>query len=134
MTPAPNAGAAKAITEQADAFCPHPVSRTGSLFASPTLAGVVRWVLGNHMFRYETRVREIAVDADTTWVYQIKAWENVSWNMHGFQDSAARAYWDSGMTLTDWLSQADSAVDGSEWEVLIDPGTVLAVRNVSRRA
>lgn len=127
MVPAPDAGAAKEITEHADAVCPHPAPRTGSLFAAPTLPGVVRWVLGNDMCRYETRVREITVDADTTWVYKVDAWEGVSWS--GEDPSS---YWGTGMTLTQWLAVADEQdLDPTEWEVLVRPENVLSYRNVS---
>lgn len=132
MTPSADCGPAKAVTEQADAQCPHPTPRMGALFASPTMPGVVRWVLGNDMCRYETRVREITVDADTTYVYYIHAWESVSWNMRGFEDDKADAYWRTGLTLTEWLSKQDMMnFDASDWEVLIDPAAVLSVRNVS---
>lgn len=134
MTPSTDAGAAHAITAAADALrmgtgLPE---RMGSLFAAPTLPGVVRWVRGNHMCRYDTRVREITVDADTTYVFHVHAWESVSWNVHGFQSDKARAYWNTAITLTDWLARAESeGLDGSEWEVIFPPTAVLGVRNVS---
>jgi hypothetical protein len=135
MTPSPDAGgvnASYATTVEADLLNPRAVGRLGSLFAAPSLGGVVRWVLGNDMCRYETRVREITVDADTTYVYSVDAWESLSWNMRGTVEDKARAYWDTGMTLTEWLARAEAEdFDASQWEVLIDPADVLAVRNVS---
>lgn len=112
------------VTAAADAARPHPTARSGALFASPTLAGVVRWVLGNHMCGYDTRVHELSVDADTTYVYLVRAWERVS------EDNPATitGYWETGMTLTDWLA-AD--LDAAEWEVIVDPDAVLRTRNVS---
>lgn len=134
MTPSADAGAAHAVTAAADgvrlgtALPP----RLGSLFAAPTLPGVVRWVRGNHGCRYETRVREITVDADTTYVFRISAWEDVSWNLRGFEAEKARAYWNTGVTLTDWLTRTETDdLDGSEWEVIFAPAAVLGVRNVS---
>ena len=117
------------ITLAADAECPHPTPRNGALFATPTLPGVVRWVMGNDMCGYETRVREITVDADTTYVYRVSAWESVSWS-----DKPAEVYWSTGVTLTDWYATADTdGLDATNWEVLIAPENVLAVRNVSAK-
>lgn len=137
MTPAPDAGPAKGVTTEADLRCPHPNTRHGSLFAAPALPGVVRWVLGNDMVHAETRVHEITVDADSVYVYEVDAWEMASlrWDEPGQserQRSKYDAYWGSGMTLTRWLEQSEALdLDPSQWEVLVDPGQVLSVRNVS---
>lgn len=130
MTPCPTAGAANAVTVAADALRPHTTGRLGSLFAAPTLTGAARWVLGNDMCGYETRVREITIDADTTYVYSVDAWEHT----HQDRPDSLAAYWATGMTLTDWLARAEAEeLDGAQWEVLIDPAAVLGVRNVSAK-
>jgi hypothetical protein len=131
MTPSPDAGAAFRVTASADGLRVGTAlpCRLGSLFAAPTLPGSVRWVRAMHMCRYETRLREITVDADTTYVFHIRSWERVrdENDTHGM-----RAFWNTGITLTDWLARADAEnLDGSEWEVIFAPSAVLAVRNVS---
>lgn len=134
MTPSPDAGAAYTATTAADAVRPgaHLPPRLGSLFAAPTLAGSIRWVRGNHMCRYETRLREITVDADTTYVFSVSAWEHASWSMRGNVQERAAAFWNTAITLTDWLARTDAEdLDGREWEVIFAPSAVLGVRNVS---
>lgn len=123
MDPAPDAGPAEAVTRAAQARNPRPVGRAGSLFACPTMAGSVRWVLGNWPHK-ETRLREITVDADTVFVYEVRAWERVE-----VEDVAAiDAYWATGMTLTDFLA---TGLDAADWEVLVGPEAVISWRNVS---
>lgn len=137
MTPSTDAGGANAshaVTAAADAvrMGTHLPSRMGSLFAAPTLEGSVRWVRGNHMCRFETRLREITLDADTTYVFSVDAWEHASWSMRGAPEDRARAYWDTAITLTDWLARAETEhLDGTEWEVVFPADAVLSVRNVS---
>lgn len=129
MTPA-TTGCHLEFTTHADLSRPHRVGRAGALFAAPTLAGSLRWISGNDMCRNETRLREITVDADTTYVYSVDAWEAASWTSSPSQDKID-AFWATGMTLTEWLATPD--LDPSNWEVLIDPADVLAVRNVSAK-
>ena len=135
MTPSPDAGAAYEVTAAADDIRhigqrgKNLPARLGGLFAAPTLPGVVRWVRGNHYTRYESRVREITVDADTTYVFNIRAWEHVR---DEYDTDAILDFWATGITLTDWLDRAEAeGLDGSEWEVIFSPAAVLSVRNVS---
>lgn len=130
MTPSVDAGAASKVTEFADARRPVPTPRLGSLFAAPTMAAAARWVLGNDMCRYNTRVRELVVDADTVMVYRVRAWERVEVG----DDASADAYWATGMTLTDWLASCDEqGWVADEWEVVLKPAEVLSWRNVSAK-
>lgn len=106
--------------------------RTHSLYASPSLFGVGRWVRGNRWASSERdiNVRELRVDPDTTYVYSVKAWERASWSIdEDKRDALYRAFWDSGMTLRQWYERGID--DGSEWELLIDPADVKAVKRVS---
>lgn len=103
--------------------------RMTGIFAAPTLAGVVRWVRGNHLSRIaDLAVREITVDADAVYVYSVREWEKASWGTSKTPDYTA--YWESGMTLTEWLA-AD--LDPTEWEILLGAEDVLSVRNVSTK-
>lgn len=113
------------------------VGRTEAIFASPTLTGVGRWVRGN---AYNTRiadvkVREITVNPNDVYVYEIRAWEKAS-NPGSFHQPEmdvrlAEEFWATGMTLTDWL--ADGTLDAGEWECLLSPDLVLGVRPVSAK-
>lgn len=121
-------GCERASYEAADAL--RPAGRQGrmdAIFASPTLAGVTRWVRANAMCNIgDVLVRELTVDPDAVYVYSIAAWEQASWAMAGREDYAA--YWASGMTLTEWLA---GDYDAAEWELLLGPADLLSVRPVS---
>ena len=62
---------------QADQFCPPDrQGRMTGIFASPTLGGVGRWVLGNALIRSNAlQVNSLRVNIDTTYVYSIKKWD-----------------------------------------------------------
>lgn len=131
LTPATYVGEVATYAADADAVRPDSrPGRMGSLYASPTLAGVCRWTrahLMNSHNRDDLETYEITVDADTTYVYDITAWEDYSW--HG---KPAGDYWKSGMTLTQWMSQ--DGLDASNWEVLLDPASIIGTpRRVSRK-
>lgn len=120
-------GCERVSYEAADAR--RPVGRQGrmdAVFCSPTLPGVTRWVRGNAMCKQgDVLVREIVVDADSVYVYSVRAWEGVG----GFRgESAITDYWATGMTLTDWLA---TDLDPKDWEVLIGANDIISVRNVS---
>lgn len=131
LTPAVYSGEVLTYAEGADDVRPDSrPGRCGSLYASPTLAGVCRWTRAHLMMswnRDDLETYEITVDADTTYVYDIAAWEDYSW--HG---KPAEDYWGTGMTLTQWLST--EGLDASNWEVLLDPAAVIgSPRRVSRK-
>lgn len=102
--------------------------RTTGIFASPTLAGVVRWTHANAslMKHPDPFVREITVDPESVYVYSIKAWEKCSWT----QGSSYEEYWKSGVTLKEWFENADE-YNADEWELLLSSEDVLSTRNVS---
>lgn len=118
-------------------------SRSNSIYASPALAGVVRWVRGRRWNprNPDLKVREITV-ADTALVFNVRAWERASdeiadssygnSNDHSVSkaDAAVADYWNSAMTLADF---AASDLDPSEWELLIPADGVISSRNVSAR-
>lgn len=107
-----------------------PAGRQGrmtAIFASPTLLGVTRWVRGNAFVKQgDVLVRELTVDPDRVYVYSVHKWECVSsWSGKW---TGAEAYWESGMTLSEWLKTDH---DPKEWEVLLGEEDLLAVKNVS---
>lgn len=102
-----------------------PAGRQGrmtAIFASPTLAGVTRWVRGNALVKAgDVLVRELTVDPASVYVYSVSAWEAV-----GFR--GLEAYWATGLTLEEWFA---GAYDASEWELLLGEGDLKGVRMVS---
>lgn len=114
-------------------------SRSHSIYASPALAGVVRWVRGRRWNPGNTdlKVREIAVTADSL-VFNVRAWERASDEIADSAhtgdarkaDAAVADYWDSAMTIAEF---AASDLDPSEWELLIPADCVISSRNVSAR-
>ena len=104
--------------------------RQGSLYASPSLPGVTRWTRahldGLSHTRDDLETYELTVDGDNVYVYDIDAWEDYSW-----AGKPVSAYWDSGVTLTEYLTREDR--DDTNWEVLLTPEDVLSSRRVSAK-
>lgn len=134
LTPAQYSGEIEEYASRADSLKPvDRAGRCGSLYASPTLLGNLRWVRANLMFPkrgQEVETYEITVDADATWVYNISQWEKFSWH-----DAPAENYWNSGMLLSEWNERyGEDALNGSDWEVLISPESIVGTpRRVSRK-
>lgn len=101
--------------------------RMNGIFASPNLDGVARWTRANSGIARcaDPFVREITVDADNVYVYSVIAWEKASWSNGGYE-----AYWESGITLTEWLNTAEDR-DPTEWELLLGDDDLQSVRPVS---
>lgn len=78
--------------------------------------------------KHVKRIRSVENNkADNVYVYNVRAWERHSWSGKSIQD-----YWDSGITLTEWL--ADGTYDAREWEVLLKPEDIIGEpRRVSRK-
>ena len=105
------------------------VGRTEAIFASPSLAGVARWVRGNGLINNpDIKVRELTVDPSQVRIYSVHAWERV--DVVRADAGGAQAYWDSGMTLEEWLPLG---LDPREWELLLTPEDINGVRPVSAR-
>lgn len=101
--------------------------RTDGIFAAPNLKGVARWAHANSGIARcaDPFVREITVDPDTVYVYSVKAWEKASWGTGGYE-----AYWETGMTLTEWMNVAEF-MDPTNWELLLGADDVISSRPVS---
>ena len=100
--------------------------RTTAIFASPNLRGVLRWFYANTTLVKvaDPFVKEFRVNPDTVWVYSINEWEKAS------SRETYQAYWESGMTLTEWNTNADQ-YDPAEWEILLGDKDIQSVKPVS---
>lgn len=103
--------------------------RTDGIFASPNLAGVARWTYSKSSIARcaDPFVRELTVNPDEVYVYSIPAWEKASWN---WKPGGYKAYWATGITLTEWM-QNEEKYDATEWELLLSPEDIQAVKSVS---
>ena len=131
LTPAVYKGEVLAYAEKADALKPEGrAGRLDSLYASPDLKGALRWVRANLMDthnRPDPETYELRLNANTTYVYSIKAWEEYSW--HG---QPAEDYWNSGVLLKDYLANPDD-YDSKEWEVLFSEKDIINATRVSKK-
>lgn len=134
MTVSEYTGEVKMYSDRADAAKPDDrAGRAGSLYATPDLHSVTRWVNAHITMRahrdFDLETYEFKVDADEVYVYPIPEWERFSWSR---DPVPADTYWNAGITLTEFL--ATPGLDSKEWEVLVKPEQVLsAPRRVSRK-
>lgn len=133
LTPSIHKGEVLAYSEKADAVKPDDdrAGRLGSLYASPSVEGVSRWVRGNlsmgkHDRDFETY--EISLNANTVYVYSIQAWEEFSW--HGGEPED---YWESGVLLRDYLADPEKYNKDDEWEILFKKEDILSKRRVTKQ-
>lgn len=110
--------------------------RLNSVYASPSLAGMVRWTHTNHlgtvnatrdMGSYEIIVR----NPESLYVYDVGAYDRTSSQLHcygeignpeyaSYNAELLQPYWDTGIPLTDWdRISTEKNLDPMEWEVLI---------------
>jgi len=126
------------VWSQYDDFKPAERSgRLDSLYASPSLFGVTRWVKGNHLVsghnpdadltNYEITVS----NPEQVFVYSIASYDS-SCRSAGVKEDAARKYWDSGIALADWDAKASEfGLDATEWEVLLPVEAIKSSKVVS---
>lgn len=135
LVPAQYAGEVLEFAEKADAARPEGhAPRHGSLYASPAIDGVGRWADANNSRSnrnadFDGTTREIAVNPEGLFVYNVEAWENFSW-----RNMDASTYWDTAIPLADWNRVAEERnLDASEWEVLVPVTTIISARNISNK-
>jgi hypothetical protein len=111
--------------------------RLNSLYASPSIAGVTRWVRGNHMILghvtdADLTTHEITVNnAEEIYVYSIKSYDR-SFKSSGVKPEGAIAYWESGIRLSEWEEKAaELGLDATEWEVLLPVENIKGSKTVS---
>ncbi len=119
-------GIEKEAYEKADSFAPEGrQGRNTAVFATPTLGTVGRWVRGNSWNKniLDVQVRELRVNADQVYVYDIHAWEK-TWYTGEYTErdiASAKNYWNTGITLREWVEKAKKGEiqDPENWEILL---------------
>ncbi len=104
--------------------------RTEAVFAAPSLGGVMRWVQGSHRIKPDIKIRELRINADTTYIYKVREWEKASYGT----DEDKHAYWATGMTYREWVTRAlggDKTLEPEEWELLVPEEGILMAKPVS---
>jgi len=117
-----------------DAYAPEGrQGRNTGIFASPTVNGVAHWVRGVSNVVKDCGVRELRVNPDKVYVYSVHEWERFSGGWNGFTPEAAKAYWDSGITLTQWHEKmkTDPNFKPEEWELLLNDDSIKDVKKFS---
>lgn len=76
-----NGGASESFVKLADSVRPEGrTARDEAIFSSPSLAGNVRWFAAlAQSHNADLSVSEVKVDPDSTYIYNIDAWEDYSW-------------------------------------------------------
>lgn len=103
--------------------------RTDAIFASPSLKGVARWVhVNSDGNSTDPFVREITVESDSVYVYNIPAWEKICWDGADYE-----SYWNTGITLTEYLTFSEhlNLFNPQEWEILLGASDILSVNLVA---
>lgn len=117
-----------------------PAERSGrleSLYASPSLAGVVRWVQGNHLVNgnnpdADLTTHEITVsNPEAVFVYSIASYDSFH-RSYGVKADGVSKYWESGIALSEWEDKAKELnLDPTEWEVLLPVENIKSSKVVS---
>ena len=116
--------------DTADYYRPegHP-PRHGSLFASTSPKGFSRWFFARSMGATESENYpvEMTVDPNTTYVYNIGAWEDTSWN-----GAPPEHFWKTGMLLSRYNQlKEEKGFKDDEWEVIVPPFDVISAKEMS---
>lgn len=141
VEPPKERGVEKNVYAESDQYAPTGrQTRTTAVFASPTIGGVNRWVKGNALGKNsnDISVKELTVNIDTTYVYSIPVWEQVS-TRADFTDNKEKLYsqyWETGITMREWLTKVkENPVQYSpaEWELLLPMEEIVNVKPVSAK-
>jgi len=113
------------------------VGRQDSIFASPTVRGVGRWVKANELTT-QTRGKEnseIKVNPANVYVYSIDEYEKAALSSHNFNNPEAyRDYWASGIPLSEWNKVAtERKLDATKWEILVPETDIIEAKPISSR-
>lgn len=109
------------------------VSREEALYASPDLQGGHHWLdfkanSGNHL-----AFNEIIVESDNVRVYSVDDYNMVGdhngWPS-GEQIAAIESYWNTSLTLTEWLREVGEDPHG-QWEILLPVSEVISSRSLA---
>lgn len=123
-----------------------PLGRAGrlnSVYASPSLAGMVRWTHSNIV---EDKDRAgviinneiIVCNPENIYVYSVDAYDTTSADYYTYRTPGTsgaeefdaelmRPYWDSGIRLTEWQKKAlEEDLNPMDWEVLIPMDSIVS--------
>lgn len=129
------------VTEIWEEYDMHkPEGRSGrldSIYASPSMTGVIRWVKSNLMLHFtngEADLNTYALtvnDSENIYVYSIDLYDRfVSYD--GISEEKAKEYWASGIPLSEWETTAlERGLNPSNWEVLIPKAKVKSFKKLS---
>lgn len=114
------------------------LSRSEVLFASPDLQGGHCWlydgiVLSNRGHRNKAAFNEITVESDNVRVYCVSDFNMVGdfyGNPTPEQITGINNYWNTSMTLTEWIQKVGEDFYG-QWEVLLPEHEVISSRVIS---
>lgn len=123
--------------------------RMNSLYASPNLAGMVRWThtslyhqhrdVFNNLERHEIVIR----NPESIYVYDIEVYERTSLNIHCYGEMGNPAYaelnreimqpyWKTAIKLTEWEQvAAEKDLHPMQWEILLPPEAIVSKRSLS---
>lgn len=126
----------KEITEEADQLrTDDRQTRMGAIFASSNMGSMGRWIRGSAFARASTASIEFKIkDLHKVYVYPVENWEKYSWAMDR-SDEVGRAYWASGVALSDFIKTEDFYAQDGSWEILIPKDAIVedSVKTVSQR-
>lgn len=117
--------------------------RLASVYASPSLPGMIRWAHYNHrnsgtnpaidLNSYEISVK----DAENIYVYDVEIYDKtLNAVIEDEKGSAkyAQQYWDSGIILSEWDKvAAERNLDPTKWEVLVPIDAIKSSKRITDR-
>lgn len=110
----------------------HP-ARLNAVYAGINAHAMERWIDAALSNRYEVLPHEITVDSDAVLVYNIEAYDHCYSSSGIAPANKIPAYWESAMTLTEWLA-THTPEESREWEVVISPESIIKTRPLSLRS
>lgn len=117
---------------QIDKFVPEGrQARRGGIFASPDIKSHGRWLRGVN----NKTSHELLVDPDSVYVYSVEAYENASARDYASDaEDRIKAFWATGMTLTQWKVWADEhKPERGSWEIIMPETAIISAKPVSNK-
>lgn len=113
------------------------ISRSEALFASPDIQGGAYWLNDRAILTFNGHKRvivfnEVTVESDNVRVYRVSDYSMVGYHYNSptpEQITGINKYWNTSMTLTDWITEISEDYYG-EWEVLLTESEVISSRVV----
>lgn len=106
-------------------------TRRGAIFASPDMRSHGRWINGVT----NKTSHEITVNPDEVYVYSVEAYENASARDYAPDvEDRMKAFWATGMTLTNWNKWAkENKPERGSWEIIMPPSSIISAKTVSNK-